>query len=97
METKQIEVACPCCATRILIDVRTGKILRTRREEELDEKGKPVVHERDWDDALGRVQGREATQQERLDAALDREKDKADRLDELFRKASEKLDEEEDD
>jgi len=91
METKQIEIACPCCKSRLLVDVRTGQLLRTLRPEEVDEKGKPVVSERDWDDALGRVQGRQQSRESRLEEALGRERDKASRLDDLFRKAQEKL------
>jgi predicted nuclease of restriction endonuclease-like RecB superfamily len=96
MESKQLEVSCPCCSSRLLVDVRTGKVLRAVREEQLDELGKPVVREADWDQALGRVQERLTTQEERIEAALERERSKGSRLDELFRKASEKLDEEED-
>jgi len=96
MESKQLEIACPCCSSRLLVDVRTGKVLRTLRAEQLDEQGKPVVQEADWDHALGRVQERLSTQEDRIEAALERERNKGSRLDELFRKASEKLDEEED-
>jgi len=92
METKQIEIACPCCKSRLLVDVRTGQLLRTLRPEEIDDKGKPVVSERDWDDALGRVQGRQQSRESKLDEALGRERDKESRLDDLFRKAREKLD-----
>jgi hypothetical protein len=92
METKQIEIACPCCKSRLLVDVRTGQLLRTLRPEEIDDKGKPVVSERDWDDALGRVQGRQRSRESKLEEALNRERDKESRLDDLFRKAREKLD-----
>lgn len=91
METKQIEIACPCCKSRILVDVRTGKLLRTLRPEELDATGKPLVGERDWDQALGRVRGRESERASKLDSALDRERERSQHLDDLFRKASEKL------
>ena len=94
METKQVEITCPCCSGRILVDVLTGKVLRGRPRGEVDEQGKPVVGEADWNQAVGKVQKRMATQGDRMDAALEREKDKESRLDELFRKASEKLDEE---
>jgi len=97
METKQIEIACPCCKSRLLVDVRTGQLLRTLRPEEIDEKGKPVVSERDWDEALGRVKGRAQTRDGKLDEALSRERDKEDRLEELFRKAREKLESGEED
>ena len=91
METKQIEIDCPCCKTRLLVDVRTGQLLRTLRPEELDSEGKPVVSERDWDEALGKVRGRTESRESRLDEALNRERDKASRLDELFRQAKDKL------
>ena len=91
METKQIEIACPCCKSRLLVDVRTGQLLRTLRPEEIDDKGKPVVSERDWDEALGRVEGRQQSRESKLEEALGRERDKESRLDDLFRKAREKL------
>ncbi len=91
METKQLEIDCPCCKSRLLIDVRTGKLLRTLRATELDLKGKPVVDERDWGDALGRVKSREEGREGRLDDALSRERGKGARLDELFDKARERL------
>ena len=91
METKQIEIDCPCCKTRLLLDVRTGQLLRARRPEELDSEGKPVVSERDWDEALGKVQDRTQSREGRLDEALNRERDKASRLDDLFRQARDKL------
>ena len=91
METKQIEIACPCCKSRLLVDVRTGQLLRTLRPEQLDDKGKPLVSERDWDSALGRVEGRQQSRESRLEEALERERGKADRLDELFRQAKDKL------
>jgi len=91
METKQIEIDCPHCRTRILVDVRTAQILRSRRPGELDSEGKRVAVESDWDDALGRVQGRRAAGDDKLDQALERERNKASRLDDLFRKANEDL------
>jgi hypothetical protein len=91
VEAKQIEIECPCCKSRLLVDVRTGQLLRSRRPEELDSEGRPVVSERDWDEALGRVKDRSQTREGRLDEALNRERDKASRLDDLFRQARDKL------
>jgi len=91
VEIKQLEIDCPCCKTRLLVDVRTGQLLRARRPEELDSEGKPVVSEKDWDEALGKVRGRTQQREGRLDEALNRERDKANRLDELFRQAKDKL------
>jgi len=94
MESKQVEIICPCCSGRILVDVLTGKVLRGRPPGVVDEQGKPVVDEADWSQAVGNVKRRLETQGNRMDQALEREKDKESRLDERFRKASEKLDEE---
>lgn len=91
MDHKQIEIACPCCQSRLLVDVRTGKLLRTLRPEELDPTGKPVVGERDWQQAMGRVREREDQREGKLDSALDRERDRSRQLDDLFKKAREKL------
>ncbi len=91
MDDKQLEIACPCCATRILIDLRTGTILRSRRREELDPTGKPVVGEADWTDALGKVQRRTVEAPSKLDDALQKERDKRSRLDDMFKQANDKL------
>ena len=93
MERKQIEIACPTCSTRILVDVRTGQVLRKRRPEQLDATGRPVVSQSDWDSALGRVQGRTEGAQDKLEAALDREKRREADLDDLFKKARKRAEE----
>jgi hypothetical protein len=90
MDSKQLEIACPCCATRLLIDVRTGTLLRSRRPEETDDTGKPKVGEKDWSEALGKVEKRSAEAPSKLDAALAREREKTARFDELFRQAEDK-------
>lgn len=91
MEPKQIEITCPCCRSRILVDTRTEQVLRTRRPEALDETGKPKVSQEDWENALGKVKDRDATRADKLDSALDREKRRPNDLDERFRQAREKL------
>lgn len=97
MEKKQVEVACPTCASRLLVDVRSQKVVRARRPEELDSTGKPKLVEGDWDDALGRVKDRASSRDSKLDQALEREGTKADRLEELFREATQRADEDEED
>jgi len=91
MDSKQLEISCPCCATRLTIDVRTESVLRARRAEETDATGKPKVGEKDWSEALGRVQKRTADAPSKLDEALQKERDKRSRLDDLFSQANEKL------
>jgi hypothetical protein len=91
MESKQIEITCPCCASRILVDVRTGAILRTRERDEAAAAAEGAEGGRDWSKALGRVQKRSSEAPGKLDEALERERDKRTRLDDLFLKANEKL------
>jgi hypothetical protein len=91
MDTKAIEVSCPCCQSRLEIDVRTATIVRWRRKAELDETGKPKVSETDWSEASERVMKRSGSAAEKFDAGLAREKTRERDLDELFRKTREKL------
>ncbi|MAB80451.1 MAG: hypothetical protein CMJ89_13950 [Planctomycetes bacterium] len=90
-EKKDARVVCPCCNSRIEVDVRTGKILRWRRPEELDETGKPIMRDSDWNDASQRVSGRLGEAQGRFDSSFDKEKSRERDLDDLFRKAQDKL------
>ena len=91
MDDKQIEITCPCCATRLSVDVRTGTVLRSRRKVETDETGKPKLGEADWSDAVGKVQRRTEGAPSKLEDALQKERDKRSRLEDLFSKANEKL------
>ncbi len=92
METKEISVSCPCCESRLAIDVRTRKVMRWSKKEELDSTGKPVVRAEDWDNAFDRVAKRQDSATDKFDDALSREKSREKDLDDLFRKAKEKLD-----
>jgi hypothetical protein len=88
---KEFDVTCPCCQSRLAVDVRTGKVLRSRRAEELDETGKPIVSEADWDAAHARTKDRLGSAAERFDAGLAGEKTRAADLDDLFKKAADKV------
>lgn len=92
MTDQQLEITCPCCQGRLWIDARTAKVVRSRPAGEVDAaSGKPKVGEHDWADALGKVQERTDSGEGRLDSALERERGKGARLDELFHKAKEKF------
>lgn len=91
MDAKEIKIDCPCCESRLEIDVRTAKVLRWRRKGETDETGKPVLRESDWSAAADRVGKRLGSAADKFDDSLTREKGRAQDLDELFRKANEKL------
>lgn len=88
---KDLTVTCPCCESRLEIDVRTGTLVRWRKKGETDETGKPVMRESDWTSASERVSKRLGSATDKFDQSLSREKSRAKDLDELFRKANEKL------
>ncbi len=90
MDTKQIDVTCPCCKSRLAVDVRTSKILRWSPEREVDELGKTRPTESGWERALGKAQTRPGEGADPFDAALRKEKEREADLDRRFRDASEK-------
>jgi hypothetical protein len=91
MDSKEVKIDCPCCGSHIDIDVRTGKVMRWRKKGETDETGKPVMKESDWTAASDRVSKRMGTATDKFDESLTREKTRTKDLDELFRKANDKL------
>jgi hypothetical protein len=91
MDAKAVEISCPCCESRLEIDVRTGKVVRWSKKGEQDESGKPVLRESDWSAASERVSKRLGSATDKFDQSLTKEKGRAKDLDELFRKASDKL------
>ena len=86
MNAKEIEVLCPCCATRLLVDVRTGTILRRTTAAAQE----PAPGEDRWDSASKKVRDRTLSGAEKLESALEDERTKESRFDELFRKATDK-------
>jgi hypothetical protein len=91
MDQKEVKVDCPCCQSRLEIDVRTATVLRWRKQGETDETGKPVLRESDWSSASERVSKRLGSAGDKFDESLSREKKRSQDLDDLFRKAHEKL------
>jgi len=91
MDQKETQVTCPCCESRLEVDVRTGAVVRWRKKGELDETGKPVLREADWTAASERVGKRLGSAADRFEQGLSREKGREKNLDDLFRKANEKL------
>lgn len=93
MSSKQIDVTCPCCSTVLTVDVLTRQVLK---RVEPTERASGSSDDR-WGAAQERVAGRPEASQDKLDRMLAEERGKEDRLDELFRKANEKLSRKEDD
>lgn len=97
METKQIEVDCPCCDTRLTIDVRTRTVLKHVRAEQRDGDGFVKPDDERWGTAVDRAETRVDSAQDKLDRAMREEREKESRLDDLFDKANERLRDRDDD
>lgn len=85
MTSKEIDVTCPCCQARLTVDTRTSQVMRARPAEQHGDQPKDA-----WAEAQAKVRDRTTRSQDRLDTALEQEKTKEARFDELFRKAAEK-------
>src|SRR5262245_28527048 len=87
MSAKQIDVTCPCCSSRLTIDVLTARVMRT---EQAAQPGKEGERGDKWASAHERVQDRTRSGQDKFESGLERERTKSSRFDEMFRKAQEK-------
>lgn len=87
MSSKEVDVTCPCCTARLTVDVRTGQVIKRRMpvKEGAEESPKDA-----WQSAQDRVRERSAEGKRKLESALDYERTKEARFDELFKKATEK-------
>jgi hypothetical protein len=87
MSAKQIDVTCPCCSTRLTVDILTGHILR--RSQPAAAQAGPEDKDR-WSSAQERVRDRTKAGEDKLESALEHERGKAKRFDSLFDKARDK-------
>jgi len=87
MGAKQIDVTCPCCASVITVDLLTRQVMKTVRADE--RSGAAPASDR-WEKAQDRVRERTKTSADKLESALQDERTKESRFDELFKKAHEK-------
>jgi hypothetical protein len=90
MSQKQIEVTCPCCSAKLLVDVLTSRVMRT-------EQSQTAAGGDKWTSAQQKVSGRTQSGAEKLENALEQERGKKARLDDLFKQAQDKLKRGEDD
>jgi hypothetical protein len=84
MSAKQIEVTCPCCSAKLTVDVLTAHVMRTEQSETSPSGDK-------WASAQRKVSGRTQSGTEKLENALEEERGKKARLEDLFKKAQNKL------
>ena len=85
--SKEVEVTCPCCTAKLTVDVRTGQVIK-RQVPAKPGAGEPPKDA--WESAQDRVRERTAEGKRKLESALDYERTKEARFDELFKKATEK-------
>ncbi len=96
---KEIEIECPCCEAKLVVDVLTQKVIRHRERPELNEFGKPVLPTDKWVAAEAKIAARKAEIEamksdgsDAFDQALSKEKGREKDLDDLFRRAKSKVD-----
>ena len=77
-----VEVTCPCCATRLVVDTATGEILSEERPK--------VDHETTFDSALAEVRGGAKRRGEAFDKAFEKTRRLDDLLDKKFEEAKKK-------
>lgn len=87
MSSREIELTCPCCSAKLVVDVRTSQVLKTVRKE--DQEGSQESRDR-WSAAQDKIRERSRSGQDKLESALEYERGKKDRFDELFKKATDK-------
>ncbi len=92
MSSKQIEVHCPCCESTLVVDVLTAKVLKHAPPEKLDATGRIILDEDRWDSAKTKVSGRGKRGGDAFDQALGKEQTRDSDLDDLFKKAKDKVD-----
>ena len=91
MEKKQIQVTCPCCSSELQVDVLTEQVVRSVPKAELDAAGRPVPDEGRWDRLSEKVEQRSSGAEDKLESALEAERNKADRFDDLFDAARDRV------
>ena len=90
---KEVETKCPCCDVTLVVDVKTGKVLRHAAPSQVDETGKMQLDENRWDSAKERSSSRAGDATDKFEQALGDERTKESRFDDLFDKAKKKVDE----
>jgi hypothetical protein len=76
----------------LVVDVLSAKVLMHAPKEKLDATGKVVLDEGRWDSARTKVAGRGKRGGDAFDQALGKEQTREADLDDLFKKAKDKVD-----
>ena len=83
-----IEVKCPGCDTVLIVDRRSGKVVETRKQLIEDTTGDR------FEDAFKKVKRSKGDVERRVEEAREREKNKMDRLNALFKEGLQKAEKE---
>lgn len=76
----RLEVQCPCCSTKLVVDPATGDVLAEERPKNIQ----------DFDEALGRVQSGTTRREKKFEEAFDRTRRLDDVLAKKFEEAKKK-------
>ena len=82
----KIDTTCPCCATKLVVDVATGEVLSEERPK--------VDHEKSFENAWSDVRGGEQKRADAFDKAFDRTQRMDDLLSKKFEEAKKKAERE---
>ena len=91
IENGKIEILCPCCATRLVIDAATGVLLSEERPK------RTPAYERSFDDALSEVRGAKEKADKEFSRKLEQSKHEKDILAKKFDEAMKKAEKTKDD
>ena len=78
----RVEVDCPCCSTKLVVDSATGEVLSQERP--------PVNHAQNFDAAMDQVRGGEKRRDDAFNKAFERTKNLDDLLGKKFEEAKKK-------
>ncbi|MHC4377214.1 MAG: hypothetical protein ACYS26_11500 [Planctomycetota bacterium] len=81
MSRRTLWVRCPACDSKLEVDERDGRVLRQQR----GGRSGQATQDDDWAAAVARAQAKRGAGEDKLEAALARERSKEDELDDLFR------------
>lgn len=81
MSRRTLWVRCPACDSKLEVDERDGRVLRQQR----GGRSGLATQDDDWAAAVARAQAKRGAGEDKLEAALARERSKEDELDDLFR------------
>lgn len=79
--SERIEISCPCCQTRLVIDTASGEILSEER---------PKAGGKSFESALAEVQGGSKKREQAFSKAFDRTRNLDDLLQKKFEEAKKK-------